>query len=126
MGVISNILRFVGLSAGPSRSWHVPVNTIKMITADEENQKVYVYIDGKGQDLANHDYIEITAPNQYICCLWNVCFSNRRLSATGAAANMDRVLSLPAMAMILAAVWSFRQGRVTDLSDISIAKDKKA
>ena len=47
MGVISNILKFVGLTpAGPSGSWHIPVNTIKMITVDEELQKVYVYIDG--------------------------------------------------------------------------------
>ena len=67
MGVISNILKFVGLTpAGPSGSWHIPVNTIKMITVDEELQKVYVYIDGEGQDLVNHDYIEITAPNKYV------------------------------------------------------------
>jgi hypothetical protein len=67
MGVTSNILKFVGLTpAGPSGSWHIPVNTIKMITVDEENTKVYVHIDGEGQDLANHDYIEITAPNKYI------------------------------------------------------------
>ena len=67
MGVTSNILKFVGLTpVGPNCSWHIPVNTIKMIIADEENLKVYVYIDGEGRDLVNHDYIEITAPAEYL------------------------------------------------------------